>query len=220
MPSIDSIWLDTSGLHAESDTADQRCWLNDAGEPISVHFFDRPPDLPASPDDVELLTPWFRQVALQADLGLVELALVRVDHILSLRVVLKSVLDQASGRGRTYQGSLILPFRDFSYVVKVHFREWGLTGAREAVVLSRQADRKNWLEGFVDPSDPAPRHLARNRSEESQYDSLFPNHPLSRLRKFLDGLQASIRVGEEAKGLPLFAASGRSKRRTAPRRSS
>src|SRR5688572_33210692 len=114
MPSIDSVRIDTPALLMESESAAHRRWLNDAGEPLSLHFFDRPPDLPAPPDHVEILTPWFRQLALKGGQGLVELAPVRVDHIPSIRLVAKGVLDDASGRGRTYVGSLTLPFRDFS----------------------------------------------------------------------------------------------------------
>ena len=128
--------------------------------------------------------------------------------------MLKGVLDNTTGRGRTYLGSLTLPFRDFSYVVKVQYREWGMTGAREAAVLSQRAELEDWFEGWiVDPSDPTPRHLARNLSEGPQYDSLFPNHPLSRVRNSLDALQASMRIAEDVKGLPLFGPSRRGKRR-------
>jgi hypothetical protein len=193
----------------ESESAAHRRWLNDAGEPLSLHFFDRPPDLPAPPDHVEILTTWFRQLALKGGQGLVELAPVRVDHIPSIRLVAKGVLDDASGRGRTYVGSLTLPFRDFSYVVKVQYREWGITGVREAAVLDQRADLEDWLEGWiVDPSDPAPPHLAMNLSEEPRYDSLFPNHPLSRVRRSLDALQASLTIVGEVKALPLFGSSG------------
>jgi hypothetical protein len=209
MPSIDSVQIDTSALLMESESAARRCWLNDAGEPLSLHFFDKPPDLPAPPDEVEILTTWYRRMALQGGLGLVELAAVRVDQLPSIRLVLKGILDGASGRGRTYLGSLTLPFRDFSYVVKVEYREWGITGAREAMVLAQRADLEDWLEGWiVDPSDPAPPDLARNLSEEPQYDSLVPNHPLSRVRRSLDALQASLTIVAEVKALPRFVSSG------------
>ena len=178
MPTIDSVRIDTSALLMESDSVAHRCWLNDAGEPLSLHFFDRPPDLPAPPDHGEILTRWFRQLALKPGLGLIELAPVRIDLVPSIRLVLKGVLDDATGSGCTYLGSLTLPFRDFSYVVKVQYREWGTTGVREAAVMSQRAGLQDWAEGWlVDPSDPAPPHLARNLSEEPQYDSLFPNHP-------------------------------------------
>ena len=212
MPSIDSVRIDTSALLMESETAARRCWLNDAGEPLTLHFFDRPPDLPAPPDHVEFLTTWYRRMALQGGLGLVELAHVRVDQLPSIRIVFKSILDRASGRGRTYLGSLTLPFRDFSYVVKLEYREWGITGARETAVFAQRADLEDRLEGWiVDPSDPAPPHLARNLSEEPQYDALFPNHPLSRVRRSLDALQASLTIDAEVKALPRFVSPGTSR---------
>jgi hypothetical protein len=197
----------------ESDSQTQRRWLNDAGEPISLNFFDRPPDLPADLGQLELLTSWFRQLAVEAGLGLVDLATVRVDNIPSIRGVLKGVLDNATGWGRTYLGSLTVPFRDFSYVVKVQYREWGVTGVRETAVQLQRGELEDWFEGWiVDPSDPTPRHLAKNLSEEQQYDSLFPTHPLSRVRNSLDALQASITIAEDVKALPLFGSSRPSRR--------
>lgn len=207
MPSINSIQFDASGLRFESETASQRRWLNDVGEPISLHFFDLPPDIPRPLDDREGLRTWLRGVALGAGLGLIDFAIAHVDGISSIRVVLKAVLDGATGHGRTYVGNLTIPFHNFSFVVKAQYRERGVTGFREAFVMDRlwargvAAPMQGWI---VDASDPTPPHLAMNVSEGQQYDSEFPKHPLSRLRTFLDRLQTSIRIAPDVKQLRVF----------------
>src|SRR5262245_66337926 len=75
-----------------------------------------------------------------------------------------------------YIGSIILPFHDFSYVLKIQCLELGTTGFRDAIVLDRmmaagevQFDvttrtMRGWMQ---DPYDPSIRDVfARNRSEE------------------------------------------------------
>jgi hypothetical protein len=62
-------------------------------------------------------------------------------------------------------------------------------------------DMQGWL---VDPSDPTPPHLAPNVSEDRRYDVEFPNHPLSRVRAFLDRLLKSLKLAPELKTAPHF----------------
>jgi hypothetical protein len=207
MPSINSIHVDTLGLRLESETGSERRWLNDVGEPTSLHFFDLRPNIPIALDDREGLRTWYRGVALGAGLGLIDFAIVDIDEIPSIRVVLKGVLDNATGHGRTYVGSLTIPFDNFSFVIKAQYREWGVTGSREAVMIDRlwargvNAPMQGWI---VDSSDPTPAHLAMNVSEEPRYDSEFPKHPLSRVRSSLDRLQTSIRIAPDLKHLRVF----------------
>lgn len=46
--------------------------------------------------------------------------------------------------------------------------------------------------------------MTRNISERPEYDSLFPNHPLSHARHVLDHLQRTIRIDSSVKQLPKF----------------
>jgi hypothetical protein len=117
------------------------------------------------------------------------------------------------------QGSITLPFRDFSYVLKVQCMETGTTGIRESVVLAQmmasgQVKLQNSGPGpqqlriagcMQDPYDPttsAP--LMWNLAEDKQYDAQFPDHPLSRLRSVLRQVQPSLRLAPEVKDATPF----------------
>ena len=76
--------------------------------------------------------------------------------------------------------------------VQAFFDEMGTTGVRDSMVyllLSRQGSvrtTENGLEGWSeDPYDPNyTRGVCMNRAERKEYDSQFPNHPLSEMRTF------------------------------------
>jgi hypothetical protein len=44
----------------------------------------------------------------------------------------------------------------------------------------------------------------RNRAESEEYEALFPNHPLSRTRFFLNQIQQTLQIAEQRKAAPRF----------------
>lgn len=96
----------------------------------------------------------------------------------------------------TYVGSITLPIRDFSYVLKTQCEECCVTGIRDAIVSSEKIasgeitldTEKEIVRGWMrDPYDSsAQQGFAMNLSEEEQSDHRFPNHPLSRPRRLLN----------------------------------
>jgi hypothetical protein len=115
--------------------------------------------------------------------------------------------------GRTYLGMLTLPFRDFSFVLKIQCEERGMTGIRDAVLLDRlmrsgevDLDATGALTGWADdPYDPQNRAaMVRNRAERLEYDAMFPDHPLSRARVMLEGFERSLRVSSNVRDQPPF----------------
>jgi hypothetical protein len=56
-----------------------------------------------------------------------------------------------------------------------------------------------------DPYDASIKSsLMRNRAEVEEYDALFPDHPLSRARTFLNQVQQTLQVAEQVKTKPSF----------------
>ena len=80
-------------------------------------------------------------------------------------------------------------------VLQVHgfFSEGKVAGARDAMVYAWLANQgevrlcERGIDGWAaDPYDPFFTFgVLMNRSEQPQYDNLFPNHPLSELRRFV-----------------------------------
>ncbi len=111
-----------------------------------------------------------------------------------------------------YIGLWTFPRRDFSYVLKIQCQESGVTGQREALVLDRelapghlrptQEVMKSWA---ADPYDPTCQQgILRNLAEDEQYDAEFPDHPLSRLRRYFQQIEPTIAVADALKQSPEF----------------
>lgn len=84
-----------------------------------------------------------------------------------------------------YVGSVTLPFRGFSFVAKVQCEERGMTGAKEALLLSRRLARGSSLEQAMGPGwNP----------DDPQLDRSFPDHPVARCRRALDEVLRHARL--------------------------
>ena len=97
-------------------------------------------------------------------------------------------------RGVQYTLSLQLENGDSLIRVQGFFSETGATGARDALIfalLEKQGEVQLSEEGVrgwtVDPYDPFFTFgTLMNLSEQPRFDGLFPAHPLSELRKFVN----------------------------------
>jgi hypothetical protein len=128
---------------------------------------------------------------------------ISVNGCRSVHLILK--VPQASA-GLIYIGSLTLPFRDFSYVVRVQCAEGGLSGIRNTTILAEliNTGEVKFDEGQTQPTgwwtDPCNLLVgeppARNLSELPRYDARFPDHALSRLRRIFPRIEATLRLPE------------------------
>ena len=212
MRAYQSISFDDTGFAPQGERNGARVWFTDAGDGIGLFYFDQPPDIGADINSIVGVRKFYRNSAAALGLGLIEAETPQIDGCVSVRAIFKS---PQRPTGMTYVGSLTLPFRDFSYVVKVQCAEQGTTGIREAVVLdamlrsgqvkvSGASDGKirGWMRDPYDPTVDAP--LMPNLAEDEQYDGQFPNHPLSRVRSVLRQVQSSLRLAPEVKNAPPF----------------
>ena len=223
MRSLDSVIFDTTGFALQGDLNGTRVWHTQAGDGIGLYYFSKPPDISADLNSVDEVRRFYRSEATSAGLGIIEVETLTLDGCPAIRTIFK-VPQQPSGM--TYLGSITLPFRDFSYVVKVQCMEYGTTGIREAVVadtllaagqihipVDGEGPGKvlGWSQDPYDRSVNAP--LMRNRAEAEEYDWQFPDHPLSRLRAILGQVQSSLQIAPEIKSEPAFTfARGRVKK--------
>jgi hypothetical protein len=173
-------------------------------------IFPVPPDIEADLHDIDNLRAFYRRAVDQAGLGILEIDTRVVDRCLAVRTLFKV----AQGRtGRTYFGALTFPFRDFSYVFKIESLERGITGVRETSVFAmlmntrasidlRDAQLTGWIDDPYDSNEVGP--LTRNLSERPEYDSRFPDHPLSRARCMLNYLQDTLSIDDSVKRQPKF----------------
>lgn len=209
MPTLDSLTFDETALNSREDQNGVRYWFTSQGDGCGLYFFDCAPDIGASLDSIDDLRAFFRQMTGESGLGLVEVQTLEVDGCTAVKTIVKAPQNPT---GMTYIGSLVIPFRDLSYVLKVQCEERGITGVRDTVVLMEkmqlgQIQTKDgkpigWWQDAYDPA--ASASVMRNLSDDEEHDAAFPEHPLSRVRSFYRHLLPTIRIAPEVKTASAF----------------
>lgn len=198
-PSLDAVRFDATGyaFQGEPQPGNVRIWRTQEGDGVGLYFFAMRPDLPSDAASADELAVFYRQLLGNSGGKLVDLAVVVAGGCPAVRTIL-SVPQQPSGR--TYVGSLTLPFRDFSFVLKCQCAERGPTGFKEALLFDRSpaANRSLQTEGErLDCPEWNP--------DDPQYDAEFPDHPVARVRRVLDQVAESLAVDESMRRFPGFA---------------
>ncbi len=193
-PSLSSVAFDTAGFQDLGVRDGKHIWFTPQGDGIAVFFFPIDPDLPQNLHSEEELRQRFSSSLAETASKFVELSLISLDGPPSVQTIIK-VPQQPSGM--TYLGSIIIPFRDFSFVLKVQCQERGMTGLRESVILARMLAKGDVVrDGSGLPAGFAP--------DDPKYDAEFPKHPLSRLRTVLRHIEKSLRLNSTVRQLPPF----------------
>lgn len=197
-PSLDAVRFNDAefDFQGEPQPGKVRFWHTPDGDGMGVYFFRLPPDLPQNAVSLEVFSAFYRERLGGSGGVLVELGIVEVGGVPAVRT-LASLPQQPSGR--TYVGSLTIPFRDFSFVVKCQCPELGHTGMKAALLLDRS------LAAAESNSEPAEAHLAKLDLDHPKHDADFPDEPVARARRVMDHLAASLVIDSEIRRLPGFA---------------
>lgn len=200
MPSIDDLLLNSADWSLEESEGLTSRWRNSDGDGLGIYHYDLPPDIGASLDDLDALRSYYRDMIVIAGGALVELDVIQVAGVRAVKLCIKVPQPES---GMTYIASLTFPFESFSFVVKTQCAETGMTGVRDSVVFAKlgmsvDADTgkvPGWAQDPYDPAFVVP--LLRNRSDDAEWDEKFPDHPLSRCRRYLDSLSESITLSDD-----------------------
>lgn len=159
----------------------KRIWETEEGDRVGMFYFGLQPNLPmvASVDE---LREWFRVGVEEQGAKLVEVDVCEVGGRRAVWVVFKTRMEPS---GFIYVGSVTVPFEGRSVVFKVQCQEQGITGVRETVLLDRRLGAGGSLE-------------AEWTSDAKEYDSAFPDHPLSKVRRALNRVLGGVVWKEEA----------------------
>jgi len=203
VPSIDSLKFDTAGWTLKETSSEVMCWTNPKAQVLSLHFFNKPPDIPCALMDLDTLRAMYRLGLSQSGAALISGDVSSANHLKCVKVVFKT---PRQPRGMVYVGSLTFPFQEFSYVAKIQCVEPGSTGLRDAVVFQELSQRgtlefdnetrsfRGWAAGPYDPTYKAP--LLRNRSDDEQFDASFPDHPLTDVRIWMNTMPSTVHADE------------------------
>lgn len=176
-----------------------RVWETPEHDTVALYFFDIQPNIPDCAT-VEALSAFYVSGVESAGGRMVECRLQEAAQRPAIRVLIKT---PQQPRGWIYVGTLTLPFRDFSYVVKVQCPEVGMTGVREAVL----ADRRMAAGEMPSVGGPGPPFPGWN-PDAPEHDADFPTHPVARTRRLLDHVARSVVLDETVGQLPRFGLPG------------
>jgi hypothetical protein len=212
MLSLDSLTFDDTTFEHQADMDNVRVWQCPTGDTLGLFFYPLRPDIKAALHNPDELRRFYRSMVESAGFGVIEIETCRVDGCTAIRTIFKAAQEPA---GRTYLASITIPFAEFSYVLKVQCEESGMTGLRDTLVLqellskglidfdSESPSVNGWAQ---DPYDSTRRSaMTMNLSERAEYDTRFPDHPLSRARHTLDHLEKTVRLATEVKLSPVFS---------------
>ncbi len=192
--SPDSVKFDASRYDLQGDRGGARVWFLPEGGGVGLYFFPVKPDLPtaASPDQLRE----FYAAKMGEKLQPVECRVVPLDGVRGVWLIGKGLNEQT--RGAIYIGSLTIPFRDFSFVIKIQCYEQGVTGMREALLVD-EALRNGT--GRIEGGRFVPIGWS---FDDEQFDDRLPQHPLSRLRRELRHVASSVQIESTVRGAPRF----------------
>jgi hypothetical protein len=193
--SPDSVTFDASRYQFQGDRDGARVWFLPEGGGVGLYYFPRQPGLPQRAVSVGQLREFYA-AQMGNQLKLVECRVLALDGIRSIWLIAKGQDQQT--RGSVYLGSLTIPFRDFSFVIKIQCQEQGVTGAREAL-LTNEALRKGT--GRIESGRFVPTGWS---FDDEQFDDKLPQHPLSRVRRELRHIASSTRIEPSVRNAAKF----------------
>lgn len=195
--------LTTPEWSEEAGKSGMRVWRNSPGDVLSLAILGESSRGLPELSDMTAVQQWFRSIAEERAAGLIEVRVVAG----TIRVIHKRLEKPAY----IFTGSLFMPRQEACLVWTLVSGERGTTGVREAVVaaelfnagkLTKQNFERSWAQ---DPYDASYRGVARSVlrfiSDDEIYDERFPEHPLSKIRRILATLPASVQVASGGRWL-------------------
>jgi hypothetical protein len=193
--SIKTASMTLPGWREEAAEPDMRVWRDAAGSVLSLTAVG---DLSAFSSDLDQVRASSRRLAESRGAGLVEAT---TGDCASGSYGL-TIYKRSQGTGFIFTGMLWMRVGSYWLVWTTVDGERGMTGVREAVVAARLAEAGELtIEQFetswaADPYEPSysgvERKVLRYVSDADVYDELFPDHPLSRVRRVLRDLPSSV----------------------------
>jgi len=198
-PSLNSVCFRATGFSPQGEIEGARVWLSTEGDGIGLYFFPVRPDLPANAKSPGELRDRMAAVHGSETSALVQISLPQIDDCYTVQQIVKVPQEP---HGLTYIGAIIIPFQEFSFVVKIQCHEHGMTGMREAALMAEGLS--NGTMKVIERENEDPTIAGEWNPDDERYDSRFPDHPLSRVRRILTDVTASLQIDAAVKLRPRF----------------
>ena len=216
LPNTRHIMVDDRGWALHHRALHTISWDNEVDDRMTVMFSMEPPDPCAVPDgsaenDARLRAFYLEETRRNSG-AVLEVASVTVAGVPSLRTLFR--FPHRPAPGVVYLGSLVIPFQEWSYILRIQTADRAPWSQRYVRVLEeRLSDPRTQ----VDPATASPTDWfcppygapatapCRNESELPEHDARYPDDALTRARRTLDHLAASTRFEDRVLEQPRFA---------------
>ena len=211
-------------LHISDLQYEPKDWLMDASSDferrwqctdyrgiLQINYIPAKPDLPKRGfDNNRLFQDFFRTAALKSNGGLILTETIELDAIRGVKNILKA----PQQLGMRYMGAYLFPFRNCSFGIKFITEEFEQMGMRESMIAAEffdgkilpiSQDEKITTGWYKDPYlDNIKKGSLMSVAEQAKYDLRFPEHPLSKLRFWMDDLEQNLTFQEKVHKLKAF----------------
>jgi hypothetical protein len=211
LPDISLLAFDATEWTSIESGAESCRWTNEDHDELTLSFEPQRPELEFDPRDVETGREYFRYVTGEIGQGFVELNHRVLCGVDASRYIIKI---KQNPSGVAYIGNLQIPFNNCHWSVNVLCKELGVTGLRETLVLNEKMasgevklDAKNQqMIGWArDPYDAnLVPEFGYTLADDSEYDTRFPHHPLSRLRRALESIESTLAIDRSSNCLNAY----------------
>jgi len=206
LPGLGAVRVPTFGWPNVERNEYRSVWHHE-GDVLSLNYFPAEPTVCGPVGDDHRLMEYFELYARAGKAAIVEARWTTSGDGMPIAWCISKARQR--GSGVSYVGSLIVPFATCSWVAKLESMEGSPTGAREALWFDRHLAAGGTPEeaypglGAQLPED-GPPPVRRLPSDDEAWDEILPSHPLSRVRRLLPRLAASIEISPAAKRLSPF----------------
>ena len=209
-PSLRDVTFDTSGFKVTLKTPTAMEWRGAHNDPMSARIERASPDHPLPPWTLDALRSEQRRAAAAHRGGIVSVTFDRANGI-----PIAKAISKFDDGGFRYEGTVLIRFRDALYSLRLQADEGGHTGTREAIVTGLlvqtgdlklpivtppavSAELEGWKRDPYDDSYDGPTE--HTLADDERLDELLPAHPLSRVRRWLDSVQRTLKVAPDVQG--------------------
>ncbi len=113
-----SLHFDTAGLMVRKDEPTRQLWLNDFNDVLELRAFALPPDIPVSLRDAAGLRGYYESAARTQNATVLQLEILDLPNLPRITAIRLLMRAPAKPTGFTFVGSLALPFKRGSFVLR------------------------------------------------------------------------------------------------------
>ncbi len=206
-PSVRDVTFDAMPLRVHRKATDLIEWVDEDQDRVSARIHRATPETPLAPWTLPDVRASVRADAGARKGGLVSLTWSRATNAPIARAVCKF----DAGLGHEYEGTVLIRFQEALYSLTLTASERGTTGTRDAMtsaLLMQLGEMSLPLPGSAsgtaipdwakDPYDDAfDEGAVHTKSDDERLDPIFPQHSLSKVRRWLTGMEQTLAVSDD-----------------------